>query len=128
MHKYIILLVLLSGCTGPSTKLAIEKQREIENRQDEIVENMNYSLLVYQYQDLRDKIHSGKADDDYLSSMWNARNGLQNMMIQWERIRALRLITIDTYLYAQQNILDLKYKRMREWLNEVQPTSQPVTP
>lgn len=110
-------LVLLVGCTSPSTKLAITTNDEIEQRQDRVFNQMAHNTKVYQYNELKSKIKSGQADDAFLSDFWNQRNGLEAYMIEWERIRTLKYVSVNPFLYAQQSQLDLHYKSMKDWLN-----------
>lgn len=127
---------MLVGCTSPSTKLAIQSSKVIEAGQDEIVNKLSYNVKLYQYNELKERIARNSADPTYLNEFWNAREGLEMMLIQWERLRALRLLTIDTKLISDQSIIDLKYKNAKERYDEINnaisihntPTNDPVTP
>lgn len=128
MKKLLIgSLVLLAGCTAPSLKTAIKTNDEVERRQDMVVGQLAHNIKVYQYNELKSKIKSGQADDQFLSDFWNARNGLELYMIEWERIRTLKYVGVNPYLYAQQSQIDLHYKSMKDWFNANQVNEPAVT-
>lgn len=71
------------------------------------------------YRELKEKIAQNQATSEYLNNLWNAREGLEANLIQWERARTLKLLTVTTKLISDQSIFDLKYKRMRDRYDEI---------
>lgn len=108
MYKIIICL-LLCGCTSESTRIALEQSQRIENIQDTLVQNLHDTALLFMYRDFIDTIP--EAEQLKFLEYNKNRDQLEFWMIQWERARALRLITLDSKLISNQSIIDLLIKR-----------------
>lgn len=137
MKKLIatISLLFIVGCTQVSTKLAIDTDRDIDKRRDFIFYQMALNNKIYLYNKLKDKVTSSKADPEFLNQVWSEREGIERYAIEWERLRALDLVTVKQKLIADQSIFDIKYKNVKEYIekaeeikNEKNNSTDPNTP
>lgn len=137
MKKLIatISLLFIVGCTGDTVKIAIDTDRDIDKRRDFIFYQMSLNNKIYLYNKLKDQVTSGKADPEFLNQVWSEREGVERYAIEWERLRALDLVTVKQKLIADQSIFDLKYKNVKEFIekaeeikNEKNDSTDPNTP
>ena len=103
------MILLFCGCTGESTRIALEQSQRIEDIQDTIVRNLHDMALMFMYRDYINNIPETE-QPKFLDYNHN-RDQIAFWMIQWERARALRLITIDSKLISSQTMIDLLIKR-----------------
>jgi hypothetical protein len=107
MKRLLILSSLfLFGCTSNSTFQAIESQRKISKLQDEVVNDLALNSKHYIFQKLK---QPNLTEEDY-SNIYNEREAVEKYLIQWERLRTLRMVTVDRKLFDDQGILNVKYK------------------
>lgn len=109
----ILTLLLVTGCTSPSTKQAIDAQRTIETKQDEVYTKLSTNYKIY----LFNAIMACKTPEEF-NTIWLQREALETYTIQWERLRAYRMLTIDRKLYDDQGILDLEIKKLKAFFEE----------
>lgn len=111
----IAVVVLSSGCTRESLRIALESQRRADQVQQHIFESQHDALRILLYRDLvrQFETRSGALNDAQraaLSDAWNQRDLIEFWSIQNERAKALRTIGVDAKLYSDQSIVDLLFK------------------
>lgn len=107
-----LLVGLLSGCSDPSLKIAIQSQQRADEIQNFLFQQQHDGLVMYLYRDLASELASEEpplSRDQLatLNSAWNERDLIEHWAIQHERAKALRHIGVNTRLYSQQSIVDL---------------------
>ncbi|MGE0481816.1 MAG: hypothetical protein AB7Q17_15230 [Phycisphaerae bacterium] len=105
----------LIGCTGESTRVALESQRRADVVQQAIFERQHDGLRVLLFRDtLRQLDEAGEPLGDeqrmVLNSAWNERDMVEFWALQNERAKALRLIGVDAKLFGDQSVIDLLVK------------------
>lgn len=119
-------MILIAGCTKGTTKIVIDAQRDIERKQDEVFQRMLHNSKTYIF----NKIKAAKTDEEY-DAVYKEREALETYVVQWERLRTYRIVTVDRFLFDSQGILDLEYKKWSEWYkgikNDQVAASQPAT-
>jgi hypothetical protein len=112
-------VILTIVCTSNSTHLAIKGGERVENIQDTINSNQNENLRQYLYNDLKANLQKWLNRDltlveaDKLNELWNRRDILETWQIQWERARALRMMTVDAKLISDQSPFDMLSKQIK---------------
>ncbi len=108
---------LLGGCTSESLRVALETQRRADDVQQAIFDRQHEGLRVLLYRDLTAQLAAGEgglsaAQRAVVNRAWNERDLIEFWSVQFERSKALRLIGVDTKLYADQAIVDLLVKSL----------------
>lgn len=109
-----VVLISLFGCTKQSTKIAIDANREIERGNDEVFELLCYNYKTYLFNEFK----NCKTPEDF-DRVFKQREALETYVIQHERLRTYRMITVDRFLLDQQGILDLEWKKWSSWVKEL---------
>lgn len=106
--RYAWTLLFLVGCTSGSTKLAIESGNRVEEIQDTIFKGQQNAILTFMQQhEYKDQAVLFKDVEALL--LWTE---------QWERARALRMLTVDTKVYSTQAMSDLIWKQFNGRLSQ----------
>lgn len=111
----VSLLLIASGCTAESVRIAIEAQQRADGVQQAVFDRQNDALRVLLYRDLLRRLAEAGAPLDerqraVVNAVWNDRDLFEFWTVQQERSRALRLIGVDSRLYSEQSIIDLLIK------------------
>lgn len=119
------LALMLGGCTGESTRVALESQRRADVVQQAIFERQHDGLRVLLFRDtLRQLDEAGEplAEEQrmVLNSAWNERDMVEFWALQNERAKALRLIGVDAKLFGDQSVIDLLVKAVERRVDRVE--------
>lgn len=145
IHKSLAVAVLTlligAGCTPTSVKVALTSQARADDVQNTVVQNYHHAVKVLLFRDTLAKLNAASTSDArqvVLNKAWNERDLFEWWMLQYERASALRVIGVDSKLYADQSIFDLLYKSLTEKVetmmevtpktNGLHPSTQPVEP
>ncbi|MBW7904567.1 MAG: hypothetical protein LC135_08115 [Phycisphaerae bacterium] len=104
-----------SGCTGESTRLALESQRRANEIEEAVFSRQHEALRVLLFREAQRRLEAaGSAEQRAaeLSAVWNDRDLIEFWAIQHERAAALRLVGVDAKLYAGQSSVDLLIKQI----------------
>jgi len=109
------LSVALSGCTRPSVRLALEAQRRADVVQQAVQEQQHEALCILLYRDLVHRLQAtggglSEAQRTVISEVWNDRDLVEFWALQAERVRALRLVGVESKLAGDQSVVDLLVK------------------
>jgi hypothetical protein len=107
--------LVVGGCTGESTRVALEAQRRAEQIQQAVFDRQQEALCLLLYRDLLRRLAEAGVDLSLvqrttLNEIWNERDLVQFWALQNERAQALRIIGVDLKLYGEQSIVDLLWK------------------
>lgn len=124
-------ILAISGCA--STKIAIESSSRVENVQDTIVNNQHTYIKYANFEKLLtevEKIKGSPLTDEEkvaLNAIAVERTDAEKWMIQWERARALRMVTVDSKLYADRSIFETAAEALSKNVEKLlPPASQPA--
>ncbi|MFO0840508.1 MAG: hypothetical protein U1D55_18530 [Phycisphaerae bacterium] len=112
------LFAALSGCTGESTRIALQVQQRADEVQQVLFERQADALRILLFRDALRRIEQGgpalaAEQRAALSDVWNERDLLEFWSVQQERAKALRLIGVDAKLFGDQSPIDLVFKSLR---------------
>lgn len=109
--KYLLIgLLVLTGCSTTSTKTAIEAIPKIENNQDTIFKNQQEAIEILLYQKLC--LQLGGDPNDVIKQTFDNWQIVVKHQEQWERARAMRMVTTDAKVYETQSVFDLIWKEI----------------
>jgi hypothetical protein len=106
---------VVCGCTGESTRVALEAQRRADQIQQAVFDRQQEALCLLLYRDLLRRLTEAGAElapaqREALNEIWNERDLVQFWALQNERAQALRIIGVDLKLFSDQSIVDLLWK------------------
>jgi hypothetical protein len=107
--------VAACGCTGESTRLALENQRRANEIDEAVFSRQHEALRVLLFRDGQRRLEAAGSAEQRgaeLSAVWNERDLIEFWAIQHERAAALRLVGVDAKLYAGQSAVDLLIKQI----------------
>lgn len=110
-------MLLLSGCTAESTRIAIETQRRVDDVQQAVFDRQHDGLRVLLFRDMLHRVDAAgetlsPEQVDALNTVWNERDLLEFWALQHERALGLRRVGVDAKVYGDQALLDLLWKTM----------------
>ena len=112
----LVAILLLSGCTAETTRIALKGQQRADDVQQTIIDRQQEGLKIYLYQKTVADIQAlgpfTDAQRAVFLKAWQERDLVEFWGVQNERAKALRLITVDAKLYADQGILNLLWKAL----------------
>ncbi len=114
----------LAGCE--STRIAIATQARANDVQQTIFDQQQEALRIYQFRALAATLNLPPEQTAVLNAAWNERNTLNWWAVQFERSKSLRLVGVDTKLWASESILELIGKQIEQKTDRAWPTSQPT--
>lgn len=108
-------VVISSGCTAESVRIAMETQRRADGVQQAVFERQHEALRVLLFRDLARRLEQvagqgPEAQRATLNEVWNDRDLVEFWAVQQERARALRLVGVDAKLASDQSVVDLLIK------------------
>jgi len=114
----VISVLLAGGCTRESLRVALTAQQRADQVQQAVFDRQHESLCVLLYRDLKSRLErAGQTltaeQRSALNEVWNERDLIEYWLTQHERAKALRMVGVDTKLYAEQSPLELLYKRLK---------------
>lgn len=107
------------GCTKESTRIAMENIPRVEENQDVVTQNLRETALIFMYADMLNylQVTTGhqftKTELEQIQYYWQGRDKIESWLVNWERARALRLLTIDTEIISGQATIDLMLKKLQ---------------
>ena len=114
-----------AGCTRESVRAALAVQRRADSVQQAVFEQQHETLCILLYRDLIRRLEHGgaqltAAQRAALNEVWNERDLIEFWCVQQERCKALRLIGVDSKLFADQSPVDLLLKQLVGGLRRVE--------
>jgi len=111
------LVLTTAGCSRESLRVALDAQRRADQVQQAVADRRHEALCVLLYRDALRRLSATGArltpeQAAALSAAWNDRDLAEFWALQDERARALRLIGVDSKLFADQSTLDLLIKAL----------------
>jgi hypothetical protein len=108
-------VLAVGGCTGESTRVALDAQRRADQIQQAVFDRQQEALCLLLYRDLLRRlagagIELSPVQRETLNEVWNDRDLIQFWAMQNERAQALRIIGVDLKLFGEQSIVDLLWK------------------
>jgi hypothetical protein len=102
------LIVLLTGCTSQSTRLAITSYESSERHKQAAFDNSLRIANEQMHLNLQQfiKAHPEKAAEA-IKATWAARNVLEDVRVQYIYGRTLTQLTVGQYLYDQQGAVNV---------------------
>ncbi len=112
-----VLVALVSGCSRETLRVALETQRRADQVQQAVFEDQHAALTLLLYRDTLRRLEAGgvalsPAQKSALNAVWNDRDLVEFWALQHERAVALRLIGVDSKLFADQSTADLLLKSL----------------
>ena len=110
-------VLLLTGCTSESTRIALTAQRRADQVQQAVFDRQHEALRVLLYRDLQRRLgETGVVWTDerraVLNEAWNERDLLEFWVVQHERAGALRVAGVDAKLAADRSPVELLAKSL----------------
>jgi hypothetical protein len=107
-------LGLVSGCSDASLALALEAQQRANAVQQAVFDRQHDGLRTLLFRDVVNRLAVEEPISPeqaaVLNEAWNERDLIEFWAIQHERAKALRLVGVDSKLYADQSPVDLLIK------------------
>lgn len=105
-------------------RIALEAQQRADAVQQAVFERQSDALRILLYRDLLWRLaEAGVLLDAHqrsvVNDVWNDRDLFEFWSVQHERMRALRLIGVDSRLYGEQSIVDLLIKSITTRLDRI---------
>lgn len=119
----------LTACSTMSARYALENQQRATEVENTLFSNQQQSLKDYLYNETEAGLLQTSDPNEVhtlLNKYTQERDTLDFWALQHERVNQLRLIGVNTKLWADQSILDLLYKDAERRLSKVLP--DPETP
>lgn len=142
IKSIFLALMIFTGCTRESVRLALENQHRADQVQQTIFDCQHEGLRTLLFHDLEARLTTdGQPLSDSqaaaLNQAWNDRDLFEFWAVQQERSKALRLAGVDARLAADQSVIDLLLKQVEAGLDRGKQSlaasagsaaSQPVSP
>jgi hypothetical protein len=108
-------MIVAGGCTGESTRVALDAQRSADQIQQAVFDRQQEALCLLLYRDLLRRLTGAglelsSVQRETLNEVWNDRDLVQFWAVQNEWAQALRIIGVDLKLFSEQSIVDLLWK------------------
>ncbi len=111
------LAVTMPGCSRESLRVALDAQRRADQVQQAVFDDQHAALSLLLYRDTLRRLEAGgttltPVQKTALNAIWNERDLVEFWALQHERATALRLMGVDSKLFAEQSTVDLLAKAL----------------